>query len=65
MDYRASGVDIDAGHEVVRRIKALAAGTRTPGVLSELGSFGGLFALDPSGRDATTLVANTTSPRAL
>lgn len=58
MDYRASGVDIDAGHEVVRRIKTLAAGTRTPGVLSDLGSFGGLFALDPSGRDATTLVAS-------
>ena len=58
MDYRASGVDIDAGHEVVRRIKALAAGMRTPGVLSDLGSFGGLFALDPTGRDATTLVAS-------
>ncbi|MCU0255953.1 MAG: phosphoribosylformylglycinamidine cyclo-ligase [Vicinamibacterales bacterium] len=58
IDYRSSGVDIDAGHEVVRRIKALARGTATAGVLSELGSFGGLFALDPAGRDATVLVAS-------
>jgi phosphoribosylformylglycinamidine cyclo-ligase len=46
IDYRQSGVDIDAGNEVVRRIKALARGTYTPGVLSGVGSFGGLFALD-------------------
>jgi phosphoribosylformylglycinamidine cyclo-ligase len=45
IDYRQSGVDIDAGNEVVRRIKALARGTYTPGVLSGVGSFGGLFAL--------------------
>ena len=46
MDYRQSGVDIDAGNETVRRIESLARGTFTPGVLSEIGSFGGLFALD-------------------
>ncbi len=46
MDYKQSGVDIDAGHEVVRRIRGLARGTFTPGVLSDLGSFGGLFRLD-------------------
>jgi phosphoribosylformylglycinamidine cyclo-ligase len=49
MDYRQSGVDIDAGNETVRRIKSLARATFTPGVLSEIGSFGGLFQLD---RDA-------------
>jgi phosphoribosylformylglycinamidine cyclo-ligase len=48
MDYRQSGVDIDAGNEVVRRIKSLARGTYTSGVLSGIGSFGGLFALDRS-----------------
>ena len=48
MDYRQSGVDIDAGNEVVRRIKQLARKTYTPGVLSGVGSFGGLFALDAS-----------------
>jgi phosphoribosylformylglycinamidine cyclo-ligase len=58
MDYRSSGVDIDAGHEVVRRIRSLAKATFTPGVLSELGSFGGLFTLDPSRRDGPVLVAS-------
>jgi phosphoribosylformylglycinamidine cyclo-ligase len=48
VDYRQSGVDIDAGNETVRRIKALARGTYTPGVLSGVGSFGGLFAMDSS-----------------
>lgn len=48
VDYRQSGVDIDAGNEVVRRIKQLAKGTYTAGVLSGVGSFGGLFAMDPS-----------------
>jgi len=51
IDYRQSGVDIDAGNEVVRRIKALARGTYTSGVLSGVGSFGGLFALDASMAD--------------
>ena len=47
MDYKTSGVDIDAGHETVRRIKSLARSTFTEGVLSEIGSFGGLFRLEP------------------
>jgi len=58
MDYRSSGVDIDAGHEVVRRIKRLARGTFTPGVLSDIGSFGGLFTLEPARPDAPVLVAS-------
>jgi phosphoribosylformylglycinamidine cyclo-ligase len=46
VDYKQAGVDVDAGNEVVRRIRALARRTVTPGVLSDIGSFGGLFALD-------------------
>jgi phosphoribosylformylglycinamidine cyclo-ligase len=46
VDYRRSGVDIDAGNEAVRRIKSLARTTYTPAVLSGVGAFGGLFALD-------------------
>ena len=46
IDYRQSGVDIDAGNEAVRRIKALARETYTSGVVSGVGAFGGLFALD-------------------
>src|SRR6187401_2999529 len=48
MDYKASGVDIDAGNEAVRRIRGLARSTFTKGVLSDIGSFGGLFRLDLS-----------------
>ena len=46
MDYKTSGVDIDAGSEVVRRVRQLARSTFTQGVLSEIGAFGGLFRLD-------------------
>ncbi|HEU4936702.1 MAG TPA: phosphoribosylformylglycinamidine cyclo-ligase [Vicinamibacterales bacterium] len=58
MDYRHAGVDIEAGNEVVRRIRALARGTFTPGVLSEIGSFGGLFRLDAGGIVDPVLVAS-------
>ena len=58
MDYQSSGVDIDAGNEVVRRIKSLAKGTFTPGVLSEIGSFGGLFSLASLGAPDAVLVAS-------
>jgi phosphoribosylformylglycinamidine cyclo-ligase len=46
VDYKLSGVDIDAGNEVVRRIRGLARSTFTPGVLSDIGAFGGLFQLE-------------------
>ena len=48
MDYKDSGVDIDAGNETVRRIRGLARSTFTEGVLSDIGSFGGLFRMDAS-----------------
>ena len=51
MDYRTSGVSIDAGNETVNRIKSLAKRTFTPGVLSAIGSFGGLFRLGTDYRD--------------
>lgn len=58
IDYKTSGVDIDAGNETVRRIKSLARGTFTPGVLSEIGSFGGLFSLAPGGWRDPVLVSS-------
>jgi len=58
MDYKQAGVDIEAGNEVVRRIRSLARGTFTPGVLSEIGSFGGLFRLDAAGVADPVLVAS-------
>ncbi len=57
-DYRSSGVDIDAGNETVRRIRALAKGTFSPDVLSDIGSFGGLFRLPLSECDEPVLVAS-------
>ena len=58
MDYRQSGVDIDAGNETVRRIRSLARATFTPGVLSDIGSFGGLFALDLAALREPVLVSS-------
>ena len=58
MDYKNAGVDIDAGNEVVRRIRGLAKGTATPGVVSELGSFGGLFHLAARGLRDPLLVSS-------
>jgi phosphoribosylformylglycinamidine cyclo-ligase len=58
MDYKESGVDIDAGNEAVRRISELARGTFTAGVLSEIGSFGGLFRPDLSGLTNPVLVSS-------
>ena len=58
MDYKQSGVDIDAGNEVVRRIRSLARATSTPGVLSDIGSFGGLFHLGSTGLTDPVLVAS-------
>ena len=58
MDYKSSGVDIDAGNETVRRIKSLARATFTPGVLSEIGSFGGLFKFDTAAFKEPVLVSS-------
>jgi phosphoribosylformylglycinamidine cyclo-ligase len=57
MDYKQAGVDIDAGNEVVRRIRSLARSTFTSGVISDIGSFGGLFRLPAAGSE-TVLVAS-------
>lgn len=50
-DYACSGVDVEAGYEAVRLMAGSIARTRTPGVLSELGGFGGAFALPPGLRE--------------
>lgn len=58
MDYKQSGVDVDAGNEVVRRIRTVAQRTFTPGVLSDIGSFGGLFDLARAGIVDPVLVSS-------
>jgi phosphoribosylformylglycinamidine cyclo-ligase len=46
MTYRQAGVDIDAGDELVRRIKPMARRTFGPRVVDNFGAFAGLFRLD-------------------
>ncbi len=58
LTYRDAGVDIDAQDEALRRIKGFVKGTRTPGVLADLGSFGGLFRPQLDGLDEPVLVAS-------
>lgn len=59
LTYKDAGVDIDAGNELVERIKPLVARTMRPEVLAGLGGFGGLFALDPSRYREPVLVSGT------
>ena len=56
--YRDAGVDIDAQAEALAEVKKLARATFTPGVLSEIGLFGGLFRPDLAGLEEPVLVAS-------
>lgn len=58
ISYREAGVDIDAGDELVDRIKPFAKATRIPEVLADVGGFAGLCAV-PSGVDDPVLVSGT------
>src|SRR5687768_6519630 len=59
MDYREAGVDIPAADAAKDRIKALARGTFTPAVLSEIGSFGAMFRPDLGAYREPVLVSST------
>ena len=59
MDYREAGVDISAADAAKDRIKALARSTFNPSVLTEIGSFGGMFSADLSRYREPVLVAST------
>jgi len=45
LNYRDAGVDIDAGNELVERIKPAIKSTRREGSVGSIGGFGGLFEL--------------------
>lgn len=45
ISYKDAGVDIDAGEELVRRIKPFCKRTNRSGCVSQIGNFGGLFDL--------------------
>jgi len=58
LSYRDAGVDIDAGDELVRRIKPLAERTRIAEQLGGIGGFAGLCAIPPGMREPV-LVSGT------
>ncbi|GHN52388.1 phosphoribosylformylglycinamidine cyclo-ligase [Lactobacillus delbrueckii] len=57
--YKDAGVDVNAGYELVRRIKGAVASTKRPGYVGNIGGFGGLFDLDSLGYDHPVLVSGT------
>ena len=57
LSYRDAGVDLDAGDRAKERLRELVASTRDKNTLSELGSFGGLYAV-PSDLKAPVLVSS-------
>ena len=57
--YAAAGVDIEAGYEGVRLMKKHVERTFIPGVVSDIGGFGGLFAPDLSGMKQPVFVSGT------
>lgn len=57
--YAAAGVNIEAGYEGVRLMKKHVARTMIPGVVSDIGGFGGLFTPDIKGMTEPTLVMGT------
>ncbi len=59
LSYKDAGVDIDAGADLVERIKPAVARTRRPEVLAGLGGFGALFAIPPGKYQEPVLVSGT------
>lgn len=57
--YTRAGVDIHAGNSLVERIKQHVTSTHIPGVLSDIGGFGGLFKPDLGNMKEPLLVAST------
>lgn len=57
--YAKSGVDVEAGYEVVERIKKHVARTERAGVMGSLGGFGGMFDLSKTGVREPVLVSGT------
>lgn len=57
--YQDSGVNLEAGYEVVSRIKKHVKSTDRPGVMGNIGSFGGMFDLGKLGYEHPILVSGT------
>ncbi|MCF6210818.1 MAG: phosphoribosylformylglycinamidine cyclo-ligase [Gammaproteobacteria bacterium] len=59
LSYRDAGVDINAGSQLVERIKPIARATRRPGVLDGIGGFGALFEIPTDRYRQPVLVSGT------
>lgn len=59
LTYVDAGVDIDKADRLVHSIKNIAQKTRVPGVMGEIGGFGGLFSLNVSNMDQPVMVSST------
>ena len=59
LSYRDAGVDIDAGDDLVERIKPLVRRTQRPECLGGIGGFGGLFELPTDRYEKPVLVSGT------
>ena len=59
LTYASAGVDIEAGNRAVSLMKQAVRSTFRPGVLTDLGGFGGLFALDTKKYQEPVLVSGT------
>jgi len=57
--YEKAGVNLEAGYEVVRRIKKHVASTSRPGVMGNIGAFGGMFDLSALNVKEPVLVSGT------
>ena len=57
--YEKAGVNLEAGYEVVRRIKSHVASTSRTGVMGNIGSFGGMFDLSALNMKEPVLVSGT------
>ena len=57
--YEKAGVNLEAGYDVVRRIKKHVASTNRPGVMGNIGAFGGMFDLASLGYREPVLVSGT------
>lgn len=57
--YEQAGVSVEAGYEVVRRIKSHVNRTKRPGVMGGIGGFGGLFDLASLGYKDPVLISGT------
>ncbi|MBW1769253.1 MAG: phosphoribosylformylglycinamidine cyclo-ligase [Deltaproteobacteria bacterium] len=59
ISYAEAGVDIEAGNRLVELIKPIAAKTFTPGVITDIGGFAGIFSLNIQDIKNPVLVAST------